>query len=127
MLFSDPLQAQEAYTPKPGSAERKQISDLVREKGFSSSVEFVIKFLRIEGNWAGFEGLPQERSTKESLETTCTALLFKGSDGKWAVRTLNIHGDVLTPKEFTQGELIPLSVFPDNSLKAELYQRENPE
>lgn len=54
--------AQGAYTPAPGSAERKAIADALRapvEKELKQKVVFKIDHLKASGEWAFLRGVPQ--------------------------------------------------------------------
>ncbi len=112
------VQADKPHTPKPGSKARKAICDAVRVADSHSSHKFVVQFLRIDGDWAGFVGKP------EGLDATYTALLHRGQDKKWKAVTFQSHGDVPTSASFTGGKLVPLSVYPDIILRGELESRE---
>jgi len=60
-----PLAFGEPHTPKPGSPERKAICDAMRpyvaknkSRPLPQPIVFKIEFLRVEGDYAGFEGIP---------------------------------------------------------------------
>ena len=54
----------EPHTPKPGSPERKAICDAMRLyitkdiPPLPKPILFKVEFLRVDGNYAGFEGYP---------------------------------------------------------------------
>jgi hypothetical protein len=54
--------AQGAYTPAPGSAERKAVADALRapvEKELKQKVVFKFDHLKVSGAWAFMRGVPQ--------------------------------------------------------------------
>ena len=85
----------ETVTPKPGSADRKEICDAVRDFAFekfeiktlSEPVVFTVSFIKIDGNYAGFEGsahYADGRGVDELLISEFTVLLKK-KNGDWTV------------------------------------------
>jgi len=95
------------YTPAAGSAERKAIMDSMRTpvmKALGQRVVFVVKQLKVCGNWAFLEAEPQQPDSRPVdwtigtyadavADDTCGgyvhALLVR-KDGRWRVRTLVI-------------------------------------
>jgi hypothetical protein len=71
------------YTPAKGSAERKAIMDAMRAKGDDQDRIFVVRRLKISGNWAWLDCDPQSRDGSNHYEPE-SALLRK-SGGKWKV------------------------------------------
>jgi hypothetical protein len=61
-----PVRAEEAYAPKPGSAERKEICDGLRsfiiseyaEKKLPKSIVLKIEYLKVSGEYCWIEALP---------------------------------------------------------------------
>jgi len=65
LVFFVPLAFGQPHTPKPGSPERKAICDALRpyvaknqNRPLPKPIVFKIEFLRVEGDYAGFEGIP---------------------------------------------------------------------
>lgn len=88
-IFGEPI------TPKPGSTDRKEICDAVREfalekfdiQKLDKPLVFTVSFIKIDGNYAGFDGVAQDdegRGVDELLISEFTVLLKK-KDGVWAV------------------------------------------
>ncbi len=71
------------YTPAKSSAERKAIMDAMRAKGDDQDRVFVVRRLKISGNWAWLDCDPQSRDGKNHYESE-SALLRK-SGAKWTV------------------------------------------
>jgi hypothetical protein len=58
---------QQPHTPKPGSSERKQITDALRwvvEKELKKPVVFRIDALNVQDGWAFLRGVPMQKSGK---------------------------------------------------------------
>jgi len=61
-------QADQAYTPRPGSAERKAVLNAVRavvERGMKQKVIFLVDHIRIQGAWAFVQARPRSPSMKK--------------------------------------------------------------
>jgi hypothetical protein len=64
--FALPVHAETAYTPKPGSAERKEICDGLRsfiiseyaEKKLPKSIVLKVEYLKVSGDYCWIEALP---------------------------------------------------------------------
>ena len=94
--------AQTAYTPREGSAERKQILDVLRvpvEKKLKQKVIFVVSHLKVQGTWAFVSGEPQNTAggrvnlkgtawegSEDLFDNNFFGLLRKRG-GKWTVTT----------------------------------------
>lgn len=87
-LPADPQRVEGAHTPHPGSAERKAILDalrhLVPEKDGRKAL-FVVRHMRVAGQWAWVETDPRSADGKERYEPV-ECLLQSGQGGSWAVR-----------------------------------------
>jgi len=75
--------AQSAYTPAPGSSERRAIMDAMRAKGDDRDRAFVVRHLKVSGAWAWLEADPQSRSGSNKYESE-SALLRRSGSG-WSV------------------------------------------
>jgi hypothetical protein len=76
----------EAYTPQPGSAERKAILDALRmwvEQQHHLDVVFVVRHLKVKNGYAWVHTLPQSKDGSSRYEDI-SALLEKGQ-GRWEV------------------------------------------
>ncbi len=125
-LFSSGLHAQ--YTPKPGTAERTAILDVVRfplQADVNQSVVFVVKHMKVQGDWAFLIGTPETKSggrinyrgtkyeevAQEVDEITIALLKRKG--GKWvALDCVYFCGDVWWWGLWERYPGCPRSIFP---------------
>ena len=76
----------EAYTPQPGSAERKAILDALRrwvKEQHHLEVVFVVRHLKVNNGYAWVHTLPQSKDGSSRYEDI-SALLNK-DHGRWAV------------------------------------------
>jgi hypothetical protein len=76
----------EAYTPQPGSAERKAILDALREwvkRGHHPEVIFVVKHLKVKNGYAWVHTLPQSKDGSSRYEDL--SALLKKDQGLWSV------------------------------------------
>lgn len=88
-----PLQSREAscnersfHTPPPGSVERKEILDAVREKVkelHELDVVFVVREMKASGDWAWVHTLPQSRDGSARYEDFFA--LLRKANGRWVV------------------------------------------
>jgi hypothetical protein len=79
---SDP----EAYTPPPGSAERKAILDALRrwvKEQHHLEVVFVVRHLKVNNGYAWVHTLPQSKDGSSRYEDI--SALLKKEQGRWAV------------------------------------------
>lgn len=73
-----------AYTPPPGSFERKEILDALRKVVRNMSeldVVFVVKYFKVQNGWSWIITEPQSADGKSRYETISG--LLKKTDGKW--------------------------------------------
>lgn len=70
----------DAYTPKPGSAERKAIMDAMRAVGDVPDRKFVVRHLKVQSGWAWLVADPQSADGKSHYERE-TALLADQGQG----------------------------------------------
>ena len=101
--------AGDAHTPKSGSPERKAICDAVRPvvikrafKPLPKPIVFQVEFLIVDGNYAGFEGIPlfdDGSAASDYLIDLCYFMVLKRVDGKWQVLAEDLRGDVPTDEE----------------------------
>ncbi len=73
-----------AYTPPPGSPERKEILDALRQmvKNMSGlDVVFVIKYFKVQDSWAWIQTEPQSADGKSHYEPISG--LLKKENGAW--------------------------------------------
>ncbi len=90
------------HTPKQGSEERKAILNTLRypvEKRLKRKVVFKVDWIKVQGQWAFFKGVPQQpggkkmdyRGTpyaaaiKDGVFDDWVCALFKNANGKWSV------------------------------------------
>ena len=116
-------------TPAPGSPERKAICDAMREyvlsqtkKPAARSILFKIEFLKVDGNYAGFEGFPVNADgspVPDGLYGDAVFMTFlKKANGNWRVVQDLTRSDVPSDEELRQLRRkfppdIPTSVMPD--------------
>ena len=87
------VSAADAFTPKMGDKARTAICDAVRQE-IKSSAKFVMSYLRVQGEWAIFDGLP------EGSDAGPIAAVLKRSGGKWSVVDFFAHGDIVLGAKF---------------------------
>ena len=117
------------YTPTPGSTERKAICDAMRTHVRKTMVNlrkmpflFKVEFLRVDGDYAGFEGFAVNTDGSDIpvdvagdlVYTTC----LKRINGAWKVVADLSGGDVPSDEEVRQIRKrfpadFPASVLPD--------------
>ena len=76
----------EAYSPQPGSAERKAILDALREwvkRGHDPDVIFVVKHLKVKNGYAWVHTLPRSKDGSSRYEDL--SALLKEDRGRWEV------------------------------------------
>ena len=116
-------------TPAPGSPERKAICDAIREyvlaqtrKPIARSILFKIEFLKVDGNYAGFEGVPVNPDgspVPDGLLGDAVFMTFlKKTNGDWRVVQDLTRSDVPSDEEMSQIRRkfpadIPSGVIPD--------------
>jgi hypothetical protein len=84
VLFSAAASAQPAaYTPEPGSAERKAIFDAMRKLGDNPTRVFVVRYLKVQDGWAWVTGDPQSPDNTSHFETE--SALLRNAGGGWKV------------------------------------------
>lgn len=98
------------HTPAPGTPERKAICDAMREhvlsqykKPLATAFLFKIEFLRVDGDYAGFEGFPvltdgsplPDGALGDQVFTT----FLKQTNGTWRVVRDLSRSDVPTAEE----------------------------
>jgi hypothetical protein len=77
---------EEAYTPQPGTAERKAILDALREwvkRGHDPDVIFVVKHLKVKNGYAWVHTLPRSKDGSSRYEDL--SALLKEDRGRWEV------------------------------------------
>jgi len=77
---------EEAYTPQPGTAERKAILDALRawvKGGQHPEVIFVVKHLKVKNGYAWVHTLPQSKDGSSRYEDL--SALLKKDHGLWSV------------------------------------------
>jgi len=123
VLFAKP------HTPAPGSSERKAICDAMREfvvsqykKPAASSILFKIEFLRVEEDYAAFEGFPVNSDGSPLPEGLLGDIVFttflQRIQGNWRVVFDLTRSDVPSSNEVQQlrkkiPPTFPTSVMPD--------------
>jgi hypothetical protein len=73
----------DAYTPQPGSAERKAILDALRAWGGDMDVIYVVRHLKVKNGYAWAHVLPQSKDGSSHYEDL--SALLKEDQGRWAV------------------------------------------
>ena len=80
-------QSSTAYTPPPGSAERKEILDIFRnnfKKNQQVDVIFVVGHFKIKNGWAWIEIKAQSKDGQQAAYEPMEALLHK-TKGTWKI------------------------------------------
>lgn len=115
-----------AFTPPPGSGERRQILGSLRHEIFRLhrlDVVFVVDFLKVQDGWAWVETRPQSPDGQSRYEGV-SALLRK-SGGLWRIAELACSGPddpecLGSPDYFRKLKArfpaLPLSVLPPGSV-----------
>ena len=117
------------HTPKVGSPERTAIADAMRAYAAEHAVRplphklvFKIEFLRVDGDYAGFEGFPifadGSDAIPEYMPDVVYCTFLKKMDGQWQVLADLSRTDVPDETELRQIKSrfpaeIPASVMPD--------------
>lgn len=86
-----------AYTPAPGSPERRAIMDALRgvmEESTGLKLIFVVRHLKVKGNWAWLEVEPQSPDGQKRYEPVCA--LLKWDLDSWEVAQL-FHAEEDSP------------------------------
>jgi hypothetical protein len=81
--LSAPAFAQTVTTPAAGSADRTAIMDAMRAKGDDQNRVFVVRNLRVSGDWAWLDANPQSRDGRNKFEPESALLRRVG--GGWRV------------------------------------------
>lgn len=123
------LAAQTVRTPEKGSAERKQILDVLRvpvERQLKQKVVFVADDFRVQGNWAFVGGRPQspsggdpdyrgtiyyEAQNEGAFDNNFFAL-FKKTGGKWRVVKYAIGCTDVCYADWWRTYKAPKAIFP---------------
>lgn len=116
-------------TPAPGAPERKAICDAMREyvvaqtrKPVARSFLFKIEFLKVDGNYAGFQGFPVNSDgspVPDGLFGDAVFMTFlEKTNGNWRVVHDLTRSDVPSDEELVKIRRkfpadIPSSVMPD--------------
>lgn len=107
---------QEAYTPQPGSPERKAIMDAYRAEWMggdqSRPVVFVVDFLKVHRGWAYVTVTPQSPDGSQNYETESG--LLRRRNGRWKVldRVAGGGDDSDFTKMRTKYPAAPSGIFP---------------
>ena len=117
-----------AYTPKPGTAERKAIMDGLRapvEKQLKKSVVFKVDHLKVQDGWAFLGGVPQQPGGKamdyrntpyqEAIQSGAfddnIFALLRRQGGKWTVVTYVIGATDVPYIGWDEQYKAPSSIF----------------
>jgi hypothetical protein len=121
--------AQSVYTPKKGSAERKQILYALRapvERQLTQKIVFVADNFHVHGNWAFVDGQPQgpdggepdyrgtvyfEAKNEGAFDNNFFAL-FKKTGGKWRVVKYMIGCTDVCYSDWWSRYKAPKAIFP---------------
>lgn len=121
------VQAQSVYTPEKGSAERKQILDVLRvpvERELKQKIVFVADDFKVQGNWAFVGGSPQTPNGGEpDYSGTVYAeqqgafdnnffALFKKTGGKWRLVKYLIGCTDVCYADWWSRHKAPKAIFP---------------
>lgn len=118
------------HTPAVGSAERKAICDAMRghvaartKMPLAQTFLFKIEFLKVEGNYAAFEGFPvkadgSDFSPEVFGDQVFMTFLKKDSNGAWKVVSDLTRSDVPSAEELREIRMkfpadFPAAVMPD--------------
>ncbi len=71
------------HTPAKGSAERAALMDAMRAKGDDQDRVFVVRHLKVSGDWAWLDCEPQSRDGRNKYEAE--SALFQKKGGRWRV------------------------------------------
>jgi hypothetical protein len=113
------LTAQGAYTPPPGSAERKAIADAYRAKwkqggNTITDVVFVITYLKVRKGWAWLEVKPQSSDGSQQYEAEQG--LLRKTGGKWRVSERTAGYDAAYFQKLRKKyPSVPANIFPSSS------------
>lgn len=73
----------QVYTPAKGSAERAALMDAMRAKGDDQDRVFVVRHLKVSGDWAWLDCAPQSRDGRNKYEPE--SALFQKKNARWRV------------------------------------------
>jgi hypothetical protein len=126
-LFSVSAQGK-PHTPKPGSPERKAICDAMRlyvvkdvSRPLPKPILFKIEFLRVDGDYAGFEGFPVFEDGSEVvgklLPDIVSTTILKRNGAGWRIIVDLSRSDVPSAEELVGirksiPSEVPASVLP---------------
>jgi hypothetical protein len=128
-MLAAAVNAQSAYTPEKGSAERKQILDVLRgpvERQLKQKIVFVADDFKVQGNWAFVGGRPQspnggepdyrgtvyyEAKNEGAFDNNFFAL-FKKTGGKWRVVKYMIGCTDVCYSDWWSRYKAPKAIFP---------------
>jgi hypothetical protein len=127
LLLSAAALLAKPHTPEPGSAERKAICDTMREyvatankKPLALTFLFKIEFLRVDNDYAGFEGFPvkPDGSLDSRFEDVVYTTFLKKQNGDWRVVRDLSRTDVPSAEEAKEIRRnfpadFPVSVMPE--------------
>lgn len=129
IMMTSVASAQEAYTPERGSKVRKDIVDALRvpvEKELGQEIIFIVNELKVSGNWAFFQAIPQkpggglpdfsrtkyqEAIDGDYFDNNVNSLLKK-SGGKWKIVTYEIGCTDVCYALWWKEYQAPKSIFP---------------
>lgn len=130
LLASTLVLSAKPHTPAPGTPERKAICDAMREhvltitkKPLAQTFLFKVEFLKVEGNYASFEGFPVKPDGSDFPpevfgDQVFTAFVKKDSKGAWKVVSDLTRSDVPSAEEVREIRKMipadfPAAVMPD--------------
>lgn len=121
--------ASRAYTPRPGSPERKAILDAIRDR-LGIKNQFEVAHMKVSQGWAFFRGnaLVFEQGEKVEVDSVMALLKQAGKESKkaWQVEHLwSLSSDSDQPlenylEEFRKRQRdgrIPADIFPEDIIK----------
>ncbi len=88
LVISAPVFGAAAYTPSKDSAERKAISDALRQKveqQLKLKVILVVNYLKVNNGWAWIETSPQSPDGKSHYEPISALMQLNKKDCSWMV------------------------------------------
>lgn len=127
LLISTAVSAQAVYSPKPGSAERKAILEVVRvpvEKVMKQKVVFVVHYMNVQGTWAYTSGYFQR---PDGTEPSIAGTIFEGDEdvfennffgllrktgGKWRLVTHAVSCTDVCSSDWWSRYKAPKAIFP---------------
>jgi len=105
----------EAYTPPPGSAERKAILDAYRAEytkdALTKDVIFVVKHLKVHDGWAWLEVNPKSADGSQQFEPEQGLLRREGSEWKVLQRKSGVTARYFKNLK-AKFPAVPIDIFP---------------